>query len=140
MLPELVNFKTGGVLMSIASASVVKGDMNGHIGGTRSKLNLTFPVSFAVYLPEGVEINAHQLLRPHPSSNSRELGSVTGGVMLVSGGATRDAVEFQPIKIGPRIYQVDMQLAMAKGEHGLLPPGAVGPQTWPAPGRSTPSA
>jgi hypothetical protein len=29
MLPEIVNFKTGGVLKSIASAGVVKGDMNG---------------------------------------------------------------------------------------------------------------
>ena len=60
MLPEIVNFKTGGVLKSIASAGVVKGEMNGHIGGTRSKLNLTFPVSFAVYLPEGVEITEYQ--------------------------------------------------------------------------------
>lgn len=126
MLPEIVNFKTGGVLKSIASAGVVKGEMNGHIGGTRSKLNLTFPVSFAVYLPEGVEITEYQLLRLHPSSNSREFRSVTGGVMHVSGGATRDAVEFQPVKIGPRIYQVDMQAAMGKGEYGLLPPGAVG--------------
>jgi len=40
LMPEVVNFKTGGVMKSIASAGIVKGDVNGHIQGARAKLTL----------------------------------------------------------------------------------------------------
>jgi len=33
MLPEVVNWKTGGVLKTIGTAGIVKGDVNGHITG-----------------------------------------------------------------------------------------------------------
>jgi hypothetical protein len=126
LMPEIVNFKTGGVLKSLATAGVVKGDLNGHIEGARAKLNTTFPVVFAVYVPEGVAITEYQLLRLHSNSDSREFRSVTGGVMHVSGGATRDALDFQSEKIAPRVYQITLQASTGKGEYGLLPPGAVG--------------
>ncbi len=37
---EVVNIKTGGVLKHYASVGLIKGDLNGLIGGTRSKLGL----------------------------------------------------------------------------------------------------
>jgi hypothetical protein len=52
--------------------------------------------------------------------------SVTGGVYHVSGGATRDAIEFQPEKIAPRVYQIKLESSIGKGEYGLLPPGSYG--------------
>jgi len=126
LLPEVVNFKTGGVMKSIASAGIVKGDVNGHIVGPKAKMVLTFPVVLAVYAPEGVAITEYQLLRLHPNSDSREFRSVTGGVMHVSGGATRDLIDFQSEKLAPRVYQVTMESTLGKGEYGLLPPGAYG--------------
>jgi hypothetical protein len=126
LLPEVVNFKTGGVMKSIASAGIVKGDVNGHIVGPKAKMVLTFPVVLAVYAPEGVAITEYQLLRLHPNSDSREFRSVTGGVMHVSGGATRDLIDFQSEKLAPRVYQITMQSALGRGEYGLLPPGAYG--------------
>lgn len=124
--PEVVNFKTGGVMKSIASAGIVKGDINGHIQGARAKLSLTFPVVLAVYAPEGVAITEYQLLHLHSNSNSREFRSVTGGVMHVSGGAVRDLIEFPNEKLAPRVFQITLQSSMGKGEFGLLPPGAYG--------------
>lgn len=124
--PEIVNFKTGGVLKNIASAGMVKGDINGHIVGKEAKTILTFPVVLAVYVPEGTDITEYQLLRLHPNGNSREFRSVTGGVLHVSGGATRDAMDFQPEKLAPRVYQITLGAGLGKGEYGLLPPGAVG--------------
>jgi hypothetical protein len=124
--PEVVNFKTGGVMKSIATVGIVKGDINGHIQGARAKLSLTFPVVFAVYVPEGVAITEYQLLHLHTNSDSREFRSVTGGVMHVSGGAVRDLIEFQSEKLAPRVFQITLQLSMGKGEFGLLPPGAYG--------------
>jgi hypothetical protein len=126
LMPEIVNFKTGGVFKSVMTEGIVKGDMNGHIAGKTARTITTFPVVFAVYLPEGTAITEYQLLRLRTNSNSREFRSVTGGVMHVSGGATRDTVDFQPQKIAPRLYQITMDSALGRGEYGLLPPGAVG--------------
>jgi hypothetical protein len=126
LMPEIVNFKTGGVFKSMMTDGLVKGDVNGHIKGPHAKMAVTFPVVFAVYVPEGTAITEYQLLRLRPNSDSREFRSVTGGVVHVSGGATRDAIEFQSEKIAPRVYQINMQSSIGKGEYGLLPPGAVG--------------
>jgi hypothetical protein len=124
LMPEIVNFKTGGVMKSMMSYGIVKGDINGHVNGKTAKTTLTFPVTLAVYVPEGTAISEYQLLRLRQSGNSREFRSVTGGVIHVSGGATRDVVDFQPTKIGPRVYQVVLDSNLGKGEYGLLPPGS----------------
>lgn len=122
--PEIVNFKTGGVLKSIASEGIVKGDVNGHIPGKNAKNVLTFPVTLAVYVPEGVDIAEYQLLRLRVQSSSREFRSVTGGVFHASGGATRDNLQFQSKKIAPRVYEIVLDRSLGKGEYGLLPPGS----------------
>lgn len=126
LMPDIVNFKTGGVLKGLATAGLVKGDINGHVQGARAKLSLTFPVVLAVYVPEGTDITEYQLLRLHSNEDSREFRSVTGGVMHVSGGATKDSLEFLPEKLAPRVFQITLQAGLGKGEYGLLPPGAVG--------------
>lgn len=126
LMPEVVNFKSGGVMKNIASMGVVKGDINGHVNGAKAKQVLAFPVKLAVYVPEGVAITEYQLLRLHSNSDSREFRSITGGVMHVSGGATRDLVDFQSTKLAPRVYLITLESSMGKGEFGLLPPGAIG--------------
>jgi hypothetical protein len=126
IMPEIVNFKTGGVMKSFATGGVVKGDVNGHIQGGHAKVSATFPVTLAVYVPEGTAITEYQLLKLRAGGNSREFRSVTGGVYHVSGGATRDAIEFQPEKIAPRVYQIKLEASIGKGEYGLLPPGSYG--------------
>ncbi len=125
-MSEIVNFKTGGVLKGMATAGMVKGDINGHIQGKQAKASMTFPVELAVYVPEGTEITEYQLLRLRQSGGNREFRSVTGGVYHVSGGATRDAVPFEPLKIAPRVYRITLDQKLGKGEYGLLPPGSYG--------------
>jgi hypothetical protein len=126
LMPEIVNFKTGGVMKSFATHGIVKGDLNGHVAGKAAKLAITFPVVLAVFVPEGTAITEYQLLRLRGSGNSREFRSVTGGVFHVSGGASRDAVEFTPEKLAPRVYQLKLESGLGKGEYGILPPGATG--------------
>ncbi len=122
--PEIVNFKTGGVLKSIATDGILKGDVNGHIRGKHGKNVLTFPVTLAVYVPEGVDIAEYQLLRLRVQSSSREFRSVTGGVFHASGGAIRDDLQFQSKKIAPRVYEIVLDQSLGRGEYGLLPPGS----------------
>jgi len=119
---EVVNFKTGGALKSIATIGLVKGDMNGHIGGKGSHLVLTLPAEFILYVPEGRSPGEYQLLRLHVNSNNREFRSVTGGVVHVTGGAIRDDVDFTSKKIAPRIYQITLGGEIGRGEFGFLPP------------------
>lgn len=63
MLPEIVNWKTGGVMKGIASAGIVKKDVNGHIAGPHSRNSVAFLAEFTIYAPEGVAITEYQLIR-----------------------------------------------------------------------------
>jgi hypothetical protein len=124
LMPEVVNFKKGGAMKKFMSQGIVKEDTNGHIEGKTAKTQVTLPVVFAVYVPEGTAITEYQLVRLHQQSSSREFRSVTGGVIHESGGAKRDLVEFQSQKIAPRFYQVSLESSAGKGEYGIIPPGS----------------
>jgi hypothetical protein len=124
MLPEIVIFESSGKFKNIVSAGIVKGDLNGRVDGSRSRLNATLPVNFAVYLPEGVAITEYQLLRFHPNAGTRQFLSAAGGALHTSAGAVRDEVEFQPQKLAPRLYQITLTASAGRGEYGLLAPGA----------------
>jgi hypothetical protein len=124
LLPEVVNWKTGGVLKRMATDGIVKGDVNGHLEGKTSKYSLNTPLHFLIYAPEGVAITEYQLLRLHDSGNSREFRSVTGGVVHSSGGAQRDTIDFEGKKLAPRLYDIILGSDVTAGEYGFLPPGA----------------
>jgi hypothetical protein len=123
MEPEVINFKTGGVLKSMATDGLIKGDINGNIKGAHSKTDVTMPVEILIYVPEGVAATEYQLLHLHESGNAREFRTVTGGVFHKSGGASRDAIEFEAKKIAPRTYSITLS-NLKTGEYGLLPPSA----------------
>lgn len=128
VLPEVVNWKTGGVFKTFASAGIVKGDVNGHLEGANSRNSFTTPIEFLIVAPEGTAVTEYQLLRLRLTQNadSREFRTMTGGVMHVSSGATRDLVPFEGKKIGPHVYGVIFPSNLGAGEYGFLPPGAFG--------------
>jgi hypothetical protein len=64
------------------------------------------------------------LLKLNQHSNNREFRTVTGGVLHVKGGATRDLVSFEGKKIAPRYFSVTLT-GLTKGEYGFLPPGGI---------------
>ena len=122
--PEVVNFKTGGVLKSIGTAGIVKGDINGHLNGEHSPNSLKTPVEILIYTPEGTAATEYQLLRLHAQKDSREFRTMTGGVFHASGGATRDSIPFENKKIAPRTYQIIVPAELGTGEYGILPPSS----------------
>jgi hypothetical protein len=121
--PEVINFKTGGVLKSMATNGIIKGDVNGNIKGAHSKTQITTPVELLIYAPEGVAAAEYQVLHLHESGDAREFRTMTGGVFHRSGGATRDAIEFEAKKIAPRTYSITLSDLKA-GEYGLMPPSS----------------
>lgn len=127
VLPEVVNWKTGGVLKGIATSGIVKKDTNGHLQGKTSKTRVATTTEFLIVVPDGVAISEYQLLHLHQNSDNREFRSTTGGVFHSSGGATRDALEFQNKKVAPHRYLITLPQVKA-GEFAFLPPGAVSAQ------------
>ena len=123
LLPEVVNWKTGGVLKSIATVGIVKGDVNGLIQGVSSRTKLASPIEILIYAPEGVAVTEYQLLKLRENKDFREFRTVTGGVMHVAGGATRDLIPFEGKKIANRTFSVSLT-NLKPGEYGILPPGA----------------
>lgn len=124
MPPEVVNWKTGGVMKSIASMGVVKGDVNGHLEGHESSTRVGSPVEFLVIAPEGVSITEYQLLKLNQHKDNREFRTVTGGVFHAKGGATRDLIRFEGRRIASRTFLVTLN-GLTAGEYGFLPPGAL---------------
>jgi hypothetical protein len=123
--PEIINFKSGGVMKSVFTDGIVKGDQNGHIPGASAKLTLNSPVTILIYAPEGTAPNEYQLLKLRTNSDNREFRSETGGVFHKSTGAQRDSVAFNATKIAPRVYQVVLGPEIKPGEYGILPPGSI---------------
>jgi len=121
---ESVNWKTGGVLKSIASQGIVKGDVNGHLNGKQSAIQLRTPLEIMIKTAEGVEATDYQLVHMHVNSDNREFRTKTGGVFHASGGATKDAVMFQETRIAKHVYTVTLPDKLASGgEYGFLAPG-----------------
>jgi hypothetical protein len=125
VMPEVINWKTGGYMKSMASYGIVKGDVNGHVQGKESKNIVTTTTQFMIVAPEGVAITEYQLLKLHQNSNNREFRSTTGGVFHASGGATRDAVQFEGKKVASRHFLIVLSANLTPGEYGFLPPGAI---------------
>jgi hypothetical protein len=123
VLPEVVNWKTGGVLKTVATVGVVKGDINGRLNGPNSRNSVRTPLEFLIYASEGVSITEYQLLRLRPQKDGREFRTVTGGVLHVSGGATRDLVPFEGKKAISRTFLITLP-NLGAGEYGFLSPGS----------------
>jgi hypothetical protein len=123
ILPETVTFESASRLADLASAGIVRSDLNGKIDGAHSHLTAQLPVIFAVYLPENVEITEYALLELHPTQNARMFLSAEGGFLHTEARAQRDQIEFLPEKLAPRLYQITLPGDEGAGEYGLLAPG-----------------
>jgi len=126
VLPEVVNWRTGGVLKTIASAGIVKQDINGHIPGPHSRNSVALPAEFVIYAAEGVAITEYQLLRLRGKRDYREFRTITGGVLHQKSGAMRDMVPFEGKKVGNRLFTVILPANLGAGDYGFLWLGAAG--------------
>jgi hypothetical protein len=120
--PEVVGWQTGGKLKSMATMGLDKGHVNGKVSNPKSPLQVTNPIEFLIKTPEGTSVTEYQLLRLDVKDNRREFRAMTGGIIHASGGAERNAMPFQPEKVGTRIWRISPK-DLKRGEYGFLPPG-----------------
>jgi hypothetical protein len=121
-----VNWRTGGVLKSVASAGIVKKDVNGLLNGPHSRNSVNSPLEFIISMPEGVAITEYQLIRLRPNKDYREFRTITGGVFNQKGGAMRDLVPFEGKKLSGRIYSVVLPNTLGAADYGFIHMGATG--------------
>ena len=127
--PEIVNWKTGGVIKHMATIGLDREHLNGTVAGPHSGLMVsTVPfgvgggIEFIIRCPEGNSASEYQLLRFWEKSDRREFRSVTGGVLHSSSGAKNNVIPFQFEKVGALTYKVVLP-AIQPGEYGFLAPG-----------------
>jgi hypothetical protein len=118
--PEVIIWQTGGMFKRFATAGIVQGDVNGRIKGATSSNVVKTPLEFIIVAPEGVDISEYQLIHMRELRDAREFRTVTGGIFSSSGGATRDAIQFEGTKVSSRTYSVKLT-KLDVGEYGFLP-------------------
>ena len=85
-------------------------------------MGVTFPVTLAVYLPEGGSITDYRLLRLQTKSGEREFRISSSKASKDNNDLDKDAVVFSSEKIAPRVYQITLTASFGEGEYGILPP------------------
>jgi hypothetical protein len=136
MLPaEVVVFESGGTVKHFASAGLVKHNLNGVVGGTRSRLVVKTPATFILHLPEGRSPNDYRLFRLHVAGNNREFQSLAGELGHESSSGVHDDVDFASKQIGPSAYQIVLDGDIGGGEFGFLEPQDAAQKNPPASGK-----
>ena len=119
---EVVVFESGGLIKHFASAGLMKQDLNGLVGGMRSRLVVSAPVTFILHVPQGRTASDYELVRLHIVANNRQFQSVAGGLIHESSSSLRDEIDFSSKQIGPSAYQIVLGPEIGGGEFGFLAP------------------
>ena len=119
---EVVIFQSGGLIKHFASAGLMKQDLNGLVGGMRSRLVVSTPATFILHVPQGRTPSDYELVRLHAVGNNRQFQSVAGGLIHESSGSIRDEIDFTSTQIGPSVYQIVLNNDLGEGEFGFLEP------------------
>jgi len=119
---EVVVFQSGGLVKHVASAGLMKEDLNGLVGGMRSRLVVSTPVTFILHVPQGRTASDYELVRLHVVANNRQFQSVAGGLIHESSGSLRDEIDFTSSQISPSAYQIVLNNELGEGEFGFLAP------------------
>lgn len=126
---EVVIFQSGGLVKHVASAGLVKEDLNGLVGGMRSRLVVSTPVTFILHVPQGRTASDFELVHLRVVSNNRQFQSVAGGLIHDSSTSIRDEIDFSSKQIGPSAYEVVLNNGLGDGEFGFLAPQDTGADT-----------
>lgn len=117
LLTEEVTWKTSGAMKNIASAGIVKKDLNGTIPGPSSRNFLQNPMEILISPPKGLTVNAYILLPMRPDKGVREFKV---GPVNQKSGVAKGAIPFGVEKVGNNVFRLVLQTPLAPGEYGIL--------------------
>lgn len=120
---ELVHYRDGGALKSLATNNIIKKDENGVVSGPKSKLSIAPGTDVLILTPANVEGVEYVILRFRPKSDRREFRVKTGNVFHSETGTDRDALDLPIHKVSQHLYGFTVPHDLVKGEYGVLAPG-----------------
>jgi hypothetical protein len=127
MSAELVHYRDGGALKSLATHGIIQKDMNGVVNGPKSTLSVPLGTEMLILTPtsatEGIE---YVILRFRPKSDRREFRVKTGNVFHSETGSDRDALDLPVHRVSSRLYGFTVPRDLQKGQYGVLAPGSAG--------------
>ncbi len=117
LLTEDVEWKTSGGIRNIASAGIVKKDLNGALAGPSSHNFLTNPMEIVLAPPSGETVNSFILLPMRLKNGVREFNV---GPVNQKSGVAKGAIPFGVEKVGENMFRLVLQTPLAPGEYGIL--------------------
>jgi hypothetical protein len=117
LLTEEVEWSTSGAIRSIASAGIVKKNLNGSVAGPSSRNFLTNPMEIVLSPPSGLTVNTYILLPLKPNKGVREFNV---GPVNKKSGVAKGAIPFGVEKVGENAYRMVLQTPLPPGEYGIL--------------------
>jgi len=117
LLTEDVTWKTSGAMKNIASAGIIKKDLNGTVAGPSSRNYLTSPVEILLSPPGGVGVNSYILLPLKPNKGLREFNV---GPVNRKSGVAKGALPFGVEKISENVFRMVLGTPLGPGEYGIL--------------------
>ncbi|MBM3735930.1 MAG: hypothetical protein FJW39_09110 [Acidobacteria bacterium] len=117
LLTEEVEWRTSGAMKSIASAGIIKKDLNGSIAGPSSRNFLTNPMEIVLAPPQGLTVNAFILLPMRANKGVREFQV---GPVNQKSGVAKGAIPFGVEKVGNNQFRMVLQTPLGPGEYGIL--------------------
>ena len=124
--PELVRYRDGGALKSLATNNIIKKDENGVVSGPKSKERITPGTEMLILAPANTDGIEYAILRFRTKSDRREFRVKTGNVFHSETGTDRDALDIPIHKVSQHIYGFTVPPDLQKGEYGVLAPGQAG--------------
>jgi hypothetical protein len=116
LLTEEVEWKTSGAMKNIASAGIVKKDLNGTVTGASSRNFLTNPMEVILSPVNGATVNSYILLPMRPNKGLREFSVGPKN----KSGVARGAIPFGVERVGENQFRMVLQTPLAPGEYGIL--------------------
>jgi hypothetical protein len=118
LLSEDVEWNTSGAIKNIASAGIVKKDLNGTVAGPSSRNFLQSPMEIVISPASGVTVNTFILLPMKPTSKGRREFSV--GPKNKKSGVAKGAIPFGVERVGENQFRIVLETPLSPGEYGLL--------------------
>jgi hypothetical protein len=117
LLTEDVEWSTSGAIKSIASAGIVKKDLNGSVAGPSSRNFLTNSMEILLSPASGLTVNTYILLPMKPNKGVREFNV---GPVNKKSGVAKGSIPFGVEKVGENVYRMVLQIPLTPGEFGIL--------------------
>ncbi len=117
LIQEEVEWKTSGAMRNIASAGIVKKDLNGTIAGASSRNFLQNPMEIVIAPPSGMTINSYVLL---PMKTAKSERAFNVGPVNKKSGLAKGAIAFGVEKVGDGQFRIVLPTPLGPGEYGIL--------------------